>query len=157
MRQRFVVQSVNSNGAELSRNTVLLVSSTKFDPLKSGETDIDFDAWMALYQSDPEEFERRRAILIQSVIDSAPRHYQRRLKGLQFQIDMERRRTDSPLKSCLRISSMMWDMFDQMRANLNELRGQSDCEAVTMPHPSEQFKNADILEYLPRQPPNNNK
>ena len=112
----------------------MLVSSTKFDPLKSGETDIDFDAWMALYQSDPEEFEQRRAILIQSVIDSAPRHYQRRLKGLQFQIDMERRRTDSPLKSCLRISSMMWDMFDQMRADQWRKKHPQILDRASQPH-----------------------
>lgn len=134
----------------------MLAPSTISDLFKSGDTDIDFDAWMALHQSDPEEFERRRANLIQSVIESAPKHYQRRLKGLQFQIDMERRRTNSPMQSCLRISSMMWDMFEQMRTNLNELIGQPAPEAITMPQSSEQSNNADILEYLPKQPPDNN-
>ena len=134
----------------------MLPPSTIFDPLKSGDTDNDFDAWMALHQSDQEEFEQRRANLIQSFIESAPKNYQRRLKGLQFQIDMERRRTNSPMKSCLRISSMMWDMFEQMRTNLNKLIGQPAPKAITMPLPSEQSNSADILEYLPKQPPDNN-
>lgn len=135
----------------------MLVPSSKFDRLKSGDTEIDFDAWMALYQSDPEEFEQCRSKLIQSVIDSAPRHHRRRLEGLQFQIDMERRRTDSPMKSCLRISSMMWEMLYKMRANLNELLEQRDPEAITTPSPSKQSENADILEFSPRPPPNTNK
>lgn len=135
----------------------MLAPGTKFDPLKSSDTEIDFDAWMALYESDPEEFEQRRASLIQSVIDSAPRHYQRRLKGLQFQIDMERRRTDSPMQSCLRLSSMMWDMFDQMRSNLNQLIGQSDSDSTTMPPPNKHYNNADVLDFLPTQPPGNKK
>ena len=135
----------------------MLAPGTKFEPLKSGDIAFDFDAWMALYESDPEEFERCRTSLIQSVIDTAPRHDQRRLNGLQFQIDMERRRADSPMQACLRISSMMWDMFEQMRSNLNELMGQSDSDPVTMPVPSKHSNNADVLNFLPKQPPGNNK
>ncbi len=66
----------------------MLTPNTRFEELKNADTDIDFDAWVALYESDPDEFERRRAALIQSIIDRAPKRQQRRLNGLQFQIDV---------------------------------------------------------------------
>lgn len=77
--------------------------------------EIDFDEWMTLYKDDPDEFERRRTAMVNAVISQAPKDHQRRLNRLQFQVDMERRRTNNPLSSCLKISSMMRDKFDTLR------------------------------------------
>ena len=51
-----------------------------------------FDELKKLAQSDPEQLEKLRTELIEDTISSAPAQHQRRLRGLQFQVDMERRR-----------------------------------------------------------------
>jgi len=56
----------------------------------------DFDRWARLARSDPERFEAQRRAAIDSLIDEAPEECQRRLSGLQFRIDMERRRSGTP-------------------------------------------------------------
>lgn len=81
----------------------------------------DFDEWVALYQTDPDAFEEKRKIAIAKVIDSAPVSMQPRLKGLMFQIDTERKKAKTPLESCINISSLMWEKFDELKVNLNAL------------------------------------
>jgi hypothetical protein len=80
----------------------------------------DFEAWAALARDDPEEFERRRRQAIDALIASSPAN-RRRLEGVQFRIDMERKLAHSPLKACLRVSGMMWDTFLELRTELAEL------------------------------------
>lgn len=80
----------------------------------------DFDTWAHLAQHDKEEFERRRQIAIENLIASAPEASQRRLRGLQFKIDMERRRAVTPLGACVRISEMMWDKVFELHEALND-------------------------------------
>jgi hypothetical protein len=69
----------------------------------------DFDHWLALARDDPAAFEAERRALIEALIDRAPPARQRRLRGLQFRIDMERRRARTPMAACIRIQSLMWD------------------------------------------------
>lgn len=69
----------------------------------------DFDEWVTLAQHDPDEFERRREILIENFIRDLPPARQRRIRGLQFRIDMERRRARTPMGACIKFSTMMWD------------------------------------------------
>jgi hypothetical protein len=71
----------------------------------------DFDEWLVLAKEDPDAFEQRRSRLIDSFIQDAPDHLHHRLRGLQFRIDMERRRARTPMGACVRISGMMWDAF----------------------------------------------
>jgi hypothetical protein len=80
----------------------------------------DFEAWAALARDNPDEFERQRREAIDSLIASSPAN-RRRLEGVQFRIDMERRLAHSPLKACLRVSEMMWDTFLELRTELAEL------------------------------------
>ncbi len=84
----------------------------------------DFDEWVALAQTDPAAFEARRSNLIEDFIQNSPNHMQRRLRGLQFRVDMERRRAHTPMGACVRISGMMWDAFlgeGGLRDSLNAL------------------------------------
>ncbi len=84
----------------------------------------DFDEWAALAQTDPAAFEERRSSLIEDFIQNSPNHLQRRLRGLQFRVDMERRRARTPMGACVRISGMMWDAFlgeGGLRDSLNAL------------------------------------
>jgi len=70
---------------------------------------IDFDEWAALARTDPRAFEERRLALIEEFLKQYPQSEQQRLRGLQFRIDMERRRARTPMAACLRLSGMMWD------------------------------------------------
>jgi hypothetical protein len=84
----------------------------------------DFDTWMSLAQTDPVAFEERRSRLIEEFIERTPADQQRRLRGLQFKVDMERRRARTPMAACLRISDMMWQAVvgeGGLRDTLNSL------------------------------------
>lgn len=77
-------------------------------PRKTRQT-FDFDHWAALARDDPDRFEELRRARVDELIEqSAPQHRQR-LRGIQFRIDMERRRSASPMGACVRIQSLMWD------------------------------------------------
>ncbi len=81
----------------------------------------DFDQWSALARSNPDEFERRRRQLIETVLAEAPGHMQNRLRGLQFRIDMERAKAGTPLGAAIRLNAMMWSSFNEMRSSLSAL------------------------------------
>lgn len=84
---------------------------------RSSKASFEFESWMALAQADPPEFERRRQHAVERIIESA--RTPTRLRGLQFRIDMERRRSRTPYKSCLRLYEMMWDSFTDLDDMLN--------------------------------------
>lgn len=81
----------------------------------------DFDEWQELYQTSPEEFEARRLQWCEQIIKDAPQDYQRRLSGLLFQINMEKRRSKNPMDSCLRVSGLMWNKLLELRSELQGL------------------------------------
>jgi hypothetical protein len=76
-----------------------------------------FDELLKLAQQDPDKLESLRQSCVDDIIDSAPEHFQRRLRGLQFQIDMEREKASNPVSSCIRISQMMHEGL----ANLHQV------------------------------------
>jgi len=108
----------------------------------------DFEAWAKLARENPEEFERRRGQEIRKVIDARPdlRH---RLEGLQFRIDAERKLARTPLKACLRISTLMWNRFYDLKDQLDGLaagvRGFEPLSSASTP------RQADIIPL--RRPP----
>ncbi len=77
-------------------------------------SNIDFDRWAEIAQTDPETFEAMRAEIISVCIDNAPRDRQQRMRGLQWQIDCLRAQSDNPLSTCLKISRMMWDSLQKL-------------------------------------------
>lgn len=82
-----------------------------------------FDKLRDMAQNNPDELERLRIELCEQLIHEAPEQYRRRLRGLQFRIDMERRKAKSPMAACITISGMMHDSFDKLRMALNEAAG----------------------------------
>lgn len=74
--------------------------------------DFDFSHFAELAKTDPEAFERARERLIDELIEQAPAGQRRRLRGLQFRIDMERRRAKTPYAACVSVSRMMWETFN---------------------------------------------
>jgi len=78
----------------------------------SYDSSFDFDEWSALARTDPEAFDLKRREMIDESIGHGVD--QRRLLGLQCRIDLERIRAHTPLKACLRLSSLMWDSFHEL-------------------------------------------
>lgn len=67
-----------------------------------------------------EELENLRKECINEIINSAQTPEQRdRLKGIQFKIDMEKKRSKNPMEACLRIFSMMQESFLDLKDSLN--------------------------------------
>jgi len=81
--------------------------------------DFDFDAWAKLAKEDPAGFERQREATLRATIAAAPSEFRQRLEGLQFRLDLERRRATSPLGSAVRMNSLMWAGFYRLRKELN--------------------------------------
>ena len=76
---------------------------------------LDFDELKQLHQSNPEAFEDLRSQIINEHLDGYQGNEEstRKLRGLQFKIDMERRRQRPAMGNCVKMSSMMWDKFYQ--------------------------------------------
>jgi hypothetical protein len=85
-----------------------------------------FDEMVRLAKTDPETLENIRRVLIEDLIADAPESYQRRLRGLQFQIDMERRKAGNPMGACVAISKMMHDSLFKLRETMNGFTGKSE-------------------------------
>jgi hypothetical protein len=78
-------------------------------------SDIDFEYWVTLASTDPEKFEQLRQDKISEIIDKAPLQRQRRLRGLQWRIDLIREQNkDSAMTACLAISELMWETFEHL-------------------------------------------
>lgn len=82
---------------------------------------LNFDEWMRLAKNDPDEFEEKRLRHIELFFDNIPAEKLHRLKGLQWQIDQARKLSNSPMASCIAISSMMWDSVDRLKEHQYEL------------------------------------
>lgn len=88
---------------------------------------LDFNLLSALAKTNPEEFERVRAAEIEKAIQNASPHNQKRLRGIQFQVDAKRRiHQESPVGACLEVSKMMQESFERLRQNLNLYLGKND-------------------------------
>lgn len=95
--------------------------------------DFDWETWSALARNDPEAFEQRRIQATEALIASAPEQQRERLKALQCRIDLERRRSSSPLGACIRLSNLMWERFNELQQALNTLSGQDRAVSAALP------------------------
>ena len=68
-----------------------------------------FDALRRMAREDPAGLEALRKRLVAEVIDGAGPEQRRRLEGLQFRIDAERRCAKNPLAATIRLSALMRD------------------------------------------------
>lgn len=106
----------------------------------------DFDALRELARSDPEGFEDRRRALIEDLIGQAPQWQQRRLRGLQWRVDMERQRASNPLAACIVLSRMMWESVAGHGGLLETIESNG-----TVPH-QKTDRNADVIVLERRDP-----
>ncbi len=110
----------------------------KFTPQK-------FDELLELAQSDPEALERYRQQQIEETLSEAPEYIRARLQGLQFQIDAQRRLHHNPMGSCIKLSQMMQESFQQLQEMLDRLTDShvlNNLEATEQPQ-----KSAKILPF----------
>lgn len=104
-----------------------------------------FDTLKALADEDPEALELLRNRLVTEVIKRAPSHQRAQLQGLQFVLDMERRRAKNPMQCCIRMSQLMHERVDQLRECLIETLHYDD--AATSAGGAKPQRNAVILEF----------
>jgi len=98
----------------------------------------NFDTLLKLAKEKPEELEKFRQYQVETIINQAPEGSQRRLRGLQFQIDAQRKlHNDSPMGACLKISQMMHESFAELRVWLNDITGAND----PLRHEMDAFQN----------------
>jgi hypothetical protein len=75
-----------------------------------------FDELVDMARNDPQGLETLRRSLTDAVITAASSEAtRRRLQGLQFLVDMERRRATTPLAATIRISEMMCRSLAELR------------------------------------------
>lgn len=111
----------------------------------------NIDELFELAQRNPEALESLRQEAINSLIASAGESNQKRLRGLQFQIDMERRRNKTPMAACMAISRMMHEQLSVMRTLLNDIREDDNNALVFNAHPQEEPVLADVLPFRAQQ------
>jgi len=87
----------------------------------STNTTFDFDSWMKLAKDDPATFERRKQAAIDAFFSQLSPEQQTKLRHLQWQIDMEIRRSSSPLGSCIKLNRLMMDSLAKQKAALDFL------------------------------------
>ena len=78
-----------------------------------------FEELSTMAKNDPEKFEAFRLSQIEKTIESAPSQIQNRLRGLQFQVDCQRKIHKSPMGACLAISKMMHQSLAKLHDTLN--------------------------------------
>ncbi|ABM20342.1 hypothetical protein Maqu_3271 [Marinobacter nauticus VT8] len=94
-----------------------MVSMSKADPGREQESELPtFDDFVALLASDPEGFEALRTTLIENEIANAPLKDQRRLRGIQFQVDCARRASKNPIASCVKIQKMLYESAEELKS-----------------------------------------
>lgn len=92
------------------------------------KTDLpSFDALVELAAKDPDGLEQLRHVMVEDIIARAPHTQRRRLEGLQFTIDMERRRAKNPVQSCMRMTQLMYDRVSDLQNSLNDLVNTTAC------------------------------
>jgi hypothetical protein len=106
----------------------------------------DFEEWARLAKQDRVAFERKRTATIRRAIAETA-HSERELRmlnGLQFRIDMLRRRHKSPLGACVAISNLLIQNVHQLvQIDINELYEQSQ-------RPPSLSESATIIPFPPK-------
>jgi hypothetical protein len=74
----------------------------------------DFDELLTLAKEDSALFEAKRLEYIEGFFSNLHSKRQRRLRGLQWQIDQTRKLARTPMASCITIMNMMWDSLHQL-------------------------------------------
>ena len=81
----------------------------------------DFETLKEIAKDSPEKIEQILRDNVNALVENSSEQQKRRLMGLQFQIDAQRRLAKNPVDACVRISHMMHDSFLELNAALQAL------------------------------------
>lgn len=81
----------------------------------------NFDEWVKLAKSDPDEFEARRQRVLKEAIASAPKEHHVKLYLLQAEIDAIRQ-THEPLESTILMTKMLADNLSELEKQITRLK-----------------------------------
>ncbi|WP_018277650.1 DUF3135 domain-containing protein [Teredinibacter turnerae] len=81
-----------------------------------------FERLFHMAEHEPEALEAFRQQEVAAIIDSAPEEMQRRLRGLQFQIDCQRELHQTPVGVCMAISQMMHESLGKLQSAMIDLQ-----------------------------------
>lgn len=95
----------------------------------------DFDTLKYWALTEPERLDALLHQQIETLIAQVGPERQRRLRGLQFRIDCQRRLARNNLDSCIRIANMMHDSVYAMRQHILDLQNESCQEMAEPPLP----------------------
>lgn len=107
----------------------------------TSSTELSFDELKDLAVNDPAAFEAYRSSQIEAAISSAPSHMQRRLRGIQFQVDAQRQLHNNPMGSCVKVYEMMQKSLGELSQILNEQTGKTEISPAPM------AENAKVLSF----------
>ncbi len=79
-----------------------------------------FETLRQLAETDPERLEQLRHRLTERLIANAPERSQRRLRGLQFQIEARLRLAPNPVAACIAVSGMMHETLEHLHHALTD-------------------------------------
>ena len=78
-----------------------------------------FDVLVDMARNHPQRLDDLRRVLTQDIIKKATTTQKRkRLEGLQFQVDMERKRARTPLQATIKISEMMCHSLAELHKSM---------------------------------------
>jgi polyhydroxyalkanoate synthesis regulator protein len=89
----------------------------------------DFDTLKELATTEPARLDAILEQQIDQLMTRASSDQQRRLRGLQFKIDGQRRLAKNNLDSCIRIANMMRESFYVMRSEMLQFSEQEELPA----------------------------
>ena len=100
---------------------------------------LDFDTLRVLAERDEAALDALLQQELESLLASANPESSRRLRGLQFQIDCQKRLARNPVDRCVRLSRMLHARFNELQEALQHLLAGDDaalnahrCEVVTL-------------------------
>ena len=110
-----------------------------------------FDVLVDMARNDPQRLENLRLRLTRSVIEGAATEQKRkRLEGLQFRVDVERKRARSPLAATIKISEMMCHSLADLHRSMvtplvtdEEENRQDTAQVLHFPHPPKSYVEFD--------------
>lgn len=112
----------------------------------------NFEELHQIAQNNPDALEAYRLQEIERIITKARPEIRKRLRGLQFQIDMERRRAKTPMAACLKLSTMMWDktwQLSESQAQLSEAISGSLTTPEEITPACNKSESAEIIPFRP--------
>ena len=109
---------------------------------------LDFDLWADVARTDPARFEVMRSEAIERLIQMSTTSERRlQLQRVQWRIDRVRERSSNPMAACIDISRMMWDSFNELRGQYQEMFSTLDGPSVPRKKVDSQVRTAKVLPF----------